>query len=152
MLGLKTSFKTWCYPAARERRDGKMLGVSLHCVTCVLRPGLHVCPLLAGDDERQCLSLARRRGKGKVNLYTSVIGREDGSQGCSQSVGRDGRTKPSCEELAVLSPTGECPCGIGSPQNYFPSSLKMWHHFPNTVGSQRQKIKKNNTFHNVLED
>lgn len=162
MLGLKNSFKRWCYPAARETHDGKMLGVSLHCVTCVVRPDLHVCPLLAGEGGRQCLSLARRKRKRKVDLSTSAIEREDGSHSCSESVGRDRRTKrpcDSCEELAaisaaVLAPKGECPRGIDSPRNYFSKLSKdvaSSHHFPSTVGSQRQEIK-NNTLYNVLED
>lgn len=77
MLGLKSSFKRWCHVAAREMHDGKMLGASLHCFTWVVRPGLDVCPLLAGEGGRQCLSLARRKRKGKVDLYTAVTERED---------------------------------------------------------------------------
>lgn len=53
--------------------------------------------------------------------------RQDGFHSCS-----DRRAKHLCEELAassaaVLSPKGECPHGIGSPQNYFLSCLKIWH-------------------------
>lgn len=126
----------------------------------MVKLGLHVCPLLAGEDGRQCLSLARRKRKGEVNLSTSAIEREDGSHSCSKSAGRDRRTKcpcDSCEELAaisaaVLSPKGECPCGIGSPRNYFSKLSKdvaSSLHFPSTVGSQRQEIK-NNALYNVV--
>lgn len=76
MLGLKSSFKR-CHVASREMHDGKMLGAFLHYFTWVVRPGLDVCPLLAGKGGRQCLSLARRKSKGKVDLYPAVTERED---------------------------------------------------------------------------
>lgn len=93
MLGLGSSFKRQCCAAAREMHDGKMLGVSLRCVIWVVRPGLGVCPLLAGEDGGQCLSLARRKRKGKVDLYPPVSEREDSFHSCSQSVGSSRRTK-----------------------------------------------------------
>lgn len=125
VLGFKSSFKRWCSP-------GKCMMEQCLESPSMVSPGLGVCPLLAGQDGRQCLSLARRKRKEKLDFYTAAIEREDGFQSCSQSVGRDRRTKHSCEELAassaaVLSPKGECPHGIGSPRNYFLSSLKIWH-------------------------
>lgn len=88
---------------------GRMLGASLHCVTWVVRPGLDV-----GEDGRQCLSLARRRRRGKVNLSPPVTERQDGFHSCSQFLGSKRRAKPPCEELAAssaaaLSSKGECP-------------------------------------------
>lgn len=70
--------------------------------------------------------------KRECEFVPPVTERQDGFQSCSQCPGSDRRTKHPCEELAAssaaaLSPKGECPQGIGSPQDCFLSSPKIWH-------------------------
>lgn len=124
----------------------------------MLKPGPGVCPLLAGEDGRQCLSLARRKRKGKVNLYTPVTEREDGFHSCSESIGRDRRAKcpcDSCEQCCSSVPKRGVSPWDWQPTELFsklPKDMASSHHFPSITDFQRQEKKKNDTLYNVLED